>query len=149
MITNIYKNNNESNESDELCVDICEILYNILNQFYNFTKIIEVKEIKDIAKISNTNDFKKYIYVDMSNYAGSKRTVLRRLNMEAFINLGLTIVTVIPSNLLKFVSNTCMNTNIEYVPKTLVCNNVEIELEDDLVIVTFNQKDKEHGNNEY
>lgn len=139
MITNIYKNTESSDE--QLCVDINEILYKILNQIYNFNQIITVREIKDIKKISNTINSKTSIYIDISNYAGSARSVLRRLNLEAFVNINTTIVTVIPSSLLKFVSNNCSNISVEYVPSTLVLADTEIELEQELSIITFNPKE--------
>ncbi|MFB5839194.1 hypothetical protein ACE5NI_18380 [Clostridioides difficile] len=145
MITNLYKDKNENE-----CVDICEVLYNLLNQVYKFTNVIIVREIKDIAKISNTNDFKKSIYVDVSNYAGSKRTVLRRLNLEAFVNINTTIVTIVPTSLLKFVSNNCSNVEVEYIPNILKLADTEIEVEDNLCIVTFNYTDdKENYKYEY
>ncbi|HFL3608670.1 TPA: hypothetical protein ACILPC_003646 [Clostridioides difficile] len=145
MITNIYQDKN--NSSDELCLDICEVLYNILNQFYNFTKVIQVKEIKDIKKISNTSSSKESIYIDISSYRGSTRTILRKLNMEAFINLNLTIVTVVPTSLLKFLKDNCMNVEVEYVPKTLILADAEIEIEEELAIIVFNPKNK--GDEEY
>ncbi|HFL2500830.1 TPA: hypothetical protein ACG3JX_003840 [Clostridioides difficile] len=140
--TNIYKN-----ENSELCVDVTEILFHILNQFYRFDKVIEVKQIKDIKKISNTINFKQSIYVNVSNYTGSLRTALRRLNMEAFVNINTTLITVIPTRLLKFVKESCINVKVEYVPKTLVCSDCEIEIEEELAIIVFNPKNK--GDEEY
>ncbi|MCC0693881.1 hypothetical protein [Clostridioides sp. ZZV14-6387] len=136
--TNIYRN-----ESNIECVDMTEILFYILNQFYRFDKVIEVKQIKDIKKISNTNNYKQSIYVNVSNYTGSLRTVIRKLNMEAFININTTIITVIPTSLLKFVSNNCSNVEVEYIPNTLKLADTEIEVEDNLCIVTFNPKNIE------
>lgn len=135
MITNIYKYENQE------CVDICEVLYNILNQIYNFNQVIQVSEIKDIKKISNTNNSKQCTYIDISNYRGSLRTVLRKLNMEAFINISTVIVTVIPINLLKFVKENMINVEIEYIPSTLKLADIEIEIEDNLAVVTFNPYD--------
>ncbi|HBF1288377.1 TPA: hypothetical protein KNR75_003788 [Clostridioides difficile] len=148
MLTTIYKN--ENSNSDELCVDITEILYNILNQVYNFTKIIKVNEIKDIAKISNTTAIREAIYINASNYTGSLRTVLRKLNVEAFINITTTLVIVIPTSLLKFTKENTMNVEVEYVPKTLILADTEISIEDDLAIVIFNPNNYIRGDlNEY
>lgn len=133
MITNIYKNEHENE-----CVDMTEILFHILNQFYRFDKVIEVKQIKDIKKISNTINFKQSIYVNVSNYTGSLRTALRRLNMEAFVNINTTLITVIPTSLLKFVKENTVNVEVEYIPSTLKLADTEIELEENLAIVTFN-----------
>ncbi|HFL2493156.1 TPA: hypothetical protein ACG3HD_003668 [Clostridioides difficile] len=138
--TNIYENE---------CVDICEVLYHILNQVYKFDKVIAVREIKDIKKISNTNNSKTSIYIDISNYRGSARTVIKRLNTEAFININKTLVVVIPQALLKFVSCNCINISVEYVPQVLKLDDVEIEIEENLAIVTFNPKNIEGENNEY
>ncbi|NJI82710.1 hypothetical protein GSQ54_20065 [Clostridioides difficile] len=140
MITNIYKN-----ESNIECVDICEVLYNILNQFYNFNQIIQVKEIKDIKKISNTSDFKQVIYVNIAEYKGSARTALRRLNIEAFLNINTTIVTIIPTRLLKFLSENCMNVSIEHIPSTVKLDDIEIEIEENLAIVIFNPTNSKEG----
>lgn len=144
MITTLYNNNNnnESDSDNNICVDICEVLYNILNQIYKFDKVIVVREIKDIRKISNTINSKTSMYVDISNYAGSKRTVLRRLNLEAFININTTIITVIPTNILKFAKENCMNLEIEYIPNILQLNDCEIELEEELAVIIFNSNSR-------
>ncbi|HFL3547247.1 TPA: hypothetical protein ACG3PB_003806, partial [Clostridioides difficile] len=96
-------------------------------------------------KISNTNNSKQVVYVNVSEYRGSKRTVLRRLNLEAFVNINTTIVTIIPTSLLKFLSENCMNVKVEYIPSTIVCNDIEIEVEDNLAIVVFNSTDDLRG----
>ncbi|EGT5045139.1 hypothetical protein DAF96_18610 [Clostridioides difficile] len=140
MITNIYKDKNKNDES-ELCVDICEVLYNILNQIYSFTKIINVKEIKDIKKISNKTSTREVVYIDISNYKGSAKTILRRLNLEAFVNINTTIVTIVPVNLLKFTKDNCMNISVEYVPKILTLADTIIEIEEELAIIIFNSKE--------
>lgn len=132
MITNIYKN------ESELCVDICEILYKILNQFYKFDKVIKLYNEQDIAKISDIRDFKQTLYIDISNYTNNTLNLLKRLNLEVFINLNLTVVTIVQVSILESIRKLNMNVEVEYVPQVLECADTEIELEQELAIITFN-----------
>ncbi|HFL2516065.1 TPA: hypothetical protein ACG3IS_003744 [Clostridioides difficile] len=133
MITTIYKNENQ-----DKCVDICEVLYHILNQFYSFTESIIIHNDDDIH---NLNSLTGTLFADVSNYTNNLLHLLQRLNLEVFINPSITIVTVIPVTLLEFIRESNLNVEVEYVPKILTLADTIIEIEEELAIIIFNSKE--------
>ncbi|MDN9859898.1 hypothetical protein KLM65_18370 [Clostridioides difficile] len=134
IITNLYKD-----KSGELCVDINEIIYNILNQIYKFDKHITIYNTNDLNKTFNNLQFKKILFADISNSNNIIKTLIR-FNLEVFINPTLTIITVIQTNLLQALRTLNLNVIVEYVPKVLVLADTEIELEEKLAIIIFKNK---------
>lgn len=137
--TNLYLDKDE-----QLCVDINEIIYNILNPIYKFNDCIIINNEIDLNKTFNKAQINKKLFLDISNSNNVVRD-FTRLSLEVFINPTLTIVTVIHVNLLEIVRTLNLKVEVEYVPKTLMLDDCEIELEEKLAILIFDNR----GDEEY